>query len=199
MSKLTRDQLWSLETYAEKRPLFRRQIMEHKRLRQLQLGEHIRLSFEDALTIRYQIQEMLRIEGIFERAGIQEELDAYNPLIPDGTNLKATMLIEYTNVDERKLRLAQLAGIEHTLWLQVGDGQRIMAIADEDMARSEADKTSSVHFLRFEFPPEAIIDIKQGASLHCGIDHPLAGVAKITAPPEVRNALARDLEMHYAS
>ncbi|WP_417345827.1 DUF3501 family protein [Ferrimonas sp.] len=199
MSKLTRHQLWSLEEYAEQRPAFRHQVMEHKRFRQLMLGEHLRLTFEDEMTIRYQVQEMLRIERIFEGPAIQEELDAYNPLIPDGTNLKATMMLEYPNASERRERLAQLAGIEHKIWLQVGDDWCCYAIADEDLDRSDEHKTSSVHFLRFELTPEAILDLKQGAALVIGVDHPQMDTGPIPVPDAVRDALAEDLSITYAS
>ncbi|TKB49912.1 DUF3501 family protein [Ferrimonas sediminicola] len=199
MSKLTRRQLWSLEEYAEQRDAFRHQVMQHKRLRQLTLGDHVRLLFEDEVTIRYQVQEMLRIERIFEGPAIQEELDAYNPLIPDGTNLKATMMLEYPDVAERHRRLAQLAGIEHRVWLQVGEEWCCYAIADEDLERSDQHKTSSVHFLRFELAPEAILELKQGAPMMIGIDHPKMDTGPLAVPGPIREALAEDLAIPYAS
>ena len=147
---ITRESLMSLETYARERTHFRARVLEHKRARTVHLGEHLTLVFEDELTLRYQIQEMLRIEKTFEDAGIQDELDAYNPLVPDGSNFKATMLLEYEDVDERKVALGQLRGVEDRVWVQVGGFERVHAIADEDLERSTDEKTSAVHFLRFE-------------------------------------------------
>ncbi len=148
MVLLSRADLWSLEEYAEERPTFRAKVMQHKKSRHLALGEHARLYFEDELTIRYQIQEMLRIEKIFEAEGITEELDAYNPLIPDGHNWKATFMIEYEDPDERDQALAKMVGIEDKVWLQVEGCEKVFAIADEDLERSTPDKTSAVHFMR---------------------------------------------------
>src|SRR5210317_489951 len=154
MSKqLSRADLWSLEEYAERRPTFRAEVMAHKKTRQVPLGDHARLYFEDNLTIKYQIQEMLRIEKVFEAQGIHEELDAYNPLIPDGHNWKATFMIEYDDPEERAVRLAELIGIEDKVWMQVEDCDKIYPIADEDISRENEVKTSSVHFLRFELSP----------------------------------------------
>ena len=154
MNKLTRGDLLSLETYAEVRPEFRARVMAHKRNRQMPIGPNATLYFEDALTMHYQVQEMLRAERIFEAAGIQEELDAYNPLIPDGSNWKATFMMEYPDEAERREKLAQLLGIEKHIWVQVADFARVTPIADEDLERETADKTSSVHFLRIELTPE---------------------------------------------
>ncbi|MBY4677347.1 DUF3501 family protein [Marinobacterium arenosum] len=193
MTPLKRSDLWSLEVYAGARPEFRRRVMAHKRDRQLSLGEHVRLLFEDRLTIHYQIQEMLRVERIFEAAAIQDELDAYNPLIPDGDNWKATMLIEYADVTERRLALARLIGIERSVWLRVGDGAPIRPIADEDLARETADKTSSVHFLRFQLAPEQLCALHDGAALHAGIDHPDYRVALVLVEGALRQALLDDL------
>jgi len=193
MSKLTRDDLWSLEVYAQRRNEFRTEAMAHKRTRQLALGEHVRLFFEDRTTIQYQIQEMLRVEKLFEAQDIQDELDAYNPLIPDGANWKATMMIEYTDVAERRLQLAQLVGIEHRVWLQVGDLERIMPIADEDMQRSTEDKTSSVHFLRFELTPEMVGAACAGAPISAGVDHPAYQLGPEMLGEELRRALVGDL------
>ncbi len=151
--RITRDSLMTLEAYAKARPEFRARVLEHKRPRTVHLGEHVTLVFEDELTLRYQIQEMLRIEKTFEEAGIQDELDAYNPLVPDGTNFKATMLIEYEDVAERQRALARLKGIEDRVWVQVEGASRVLAIADEDLERENAQKTSAVHFLRFELTP----------------------------------------------
>lgn len=172
MNKLSREDLLPLERYASERADFRQRVIAHKKPRKIALGSHISLLFEDRLTVQYQIQEMLRLERIFEAAGIQDELDAYNPLIPDGSNLKATMLIEYPDPDVRAERLAQLAGIEHRLYAEVDGQARGFAHADEDLDRSTADKTSAVHFLRFEFTPAAVAALRAGASLQFGIEDP---------------------------
>ena len=171
MGVITRDSLMSLEAYARERRAFRERVLAHKKPRTVHLGEHVTLLFEDELTIRYQIQEMLRIEKVFEEAGIQDELDAYNPLVPDGSNLKATMLIEYEDVEERKAALAQLIGIETRVWIEVEGFARIHAIADEDLPRENAEKTSAVHFLRFELTAPMISALRGGAGLAVGIDH----------------------------
>ena len=170
MTRLTRSDLLPLERYAGERTAFRASVIAHKRSRAVALGAHVSLLFEDRLTVQYQVQEMLRIERIFEAAGIQQELDAYNPLIPDGGNLKATMLLEFPDAVERATRLSGLAGIEHRIFAEVEGCGRVFAHADEDFARSDADKTSAVHFLRFEFPAADIIALKSGASLSMGID-----------------------------
>lgn len=171
MQKLTREDLMTLETYSVRRPDFRKNVIAHKKNRQLHLGEHATLYFEDRLTIQYQVQEMLRIEKIFESAAINEELAAYNPLIPDGSNLKATFMIEYDNVAERQRVLASMVGIEDTVWLQVDGYDKVYAIADEDLERATAEKTSAVHFMRFEFTAAMTNALQQGASLSAGIDH----------------------------
>ena len=171
MDKITRDDLFSLEQYAEKRAEFRAGVLEHKKARKVLIGEHLALYFEDRLTMHYQIQEMLRIEKIFEAEGIQEELDAYNPLIPDGSNFKATMMIEYDDVEQRQHALQQLIGIEDQVWVQVDGHAKSFAISDEDLARSDADKTSAVHFSRFELSEAAASDLKSGASMAAGCDH----------------------------
>ena len=194
MPKIARDSLMTLEAYARARNDFRSRVLAHKKPRTVHLGEHVTLIFEDELTIRYQIQEMLRIEKTFEEAGIQDELDAYNPLIPDGTNLKATMLIEYEDVGERQQALAQMRGIEDRVWLQVGDAARIHAIADEDLDRSNEQKTAAVHFLRFELPPSMIGTLKEGGALAIGVDHPVYRAAVDPLPAEARAALVRDLD-----
>jgi hypothetical protein len=170
MKKLTRKDLMSLEQYAEKRPHVRAEVIAHKQPRQIALGDHVRLLFEDRVTIQYQIQEMLRVERIFEAAGIQDELDAYNPLIPDGDNLKATMLIEYEDVDQRKIALEQLRGIEDKMFAKIGD-EKVYAIADEDMERANDAKTASVHFLRFQFSSAQIQKLRTGAAFGFGCDH----------------------------
>jgi len=191
MPQITRDSLLTLEAYAREREAFRARVLAHKKPRTVGLGEHVTLLFEDELTIRYQIQEMLRIEKTFEEAGIQDELDAYNPLVPDGSNLKATMLIEYDDPDVRKRALAKLKGIERTVWVQVHGQPKVMAIADEDLERETEEKTSSVHFLRFELASAASA-LRSGAPLSIGIDHPEYRV-EVTVPPETREALLRDL------
>jgi hypothetical protein len=167
--------------------------MAHKRDRTIALGDHVTLIFEDELTIRYQVQEMLRIERIFEEDGIRSELDAYNPLIPDGRNFKATMLIEYTDVDERKRALARLKGIEARVWVRVDGFQRVLAIADEDLERETEEKTSSVHFLRFELTEEMARSLKQGAGLAIGVDHPEYRAEVAAVPSAIRSSLAGDL------
>ena len=193
MTKLSREDLWSLEQYAEKRNQFRAEVMAHKKNRQLALDDNARLYFEDALTVRYQIQEMLRIEKVFDRAGIEEELEAYNPLIPDGSNWKATMMLEYDDVDQRKQQLAQLKGIEKSVWMQVVGNDKVYPIADEDLEREDQDKTSSVHFLRFELGPKMIADLHGGAELRAGIDHPAyAKIDKVVAN-NIRDSLLQDL------
>ena len=193
MPRITRESLMSLEAYARERPQFRARVMAHKKDRTLHLGEHVTLLFEDELTIRYQVQEMLRIERIFEEAGIQDELDAYNPLIPDGANWKATMLIEYPDVEERQRMLARLIGIEDRAWVQVEGHARVYAVADEDLERENGEKTSSVHFLRFELDPTMAGAVKRGARLAVGVDHPQYRAAIDDLPPAARSSLAGDL------
>lgn len=193
MSTLSRADLWSLEEYAQERPTFRARVMAHKKSRQLALGDHIRLYFEDALTVKYQIQEMLRIEKVFEAEGIAEELDAYNPLIPSGQNWKATFMIEYEDPVERAKHLAEMIGIEDKVWLQVGDSQRVYPIADEDMDRSNDVKTSSVHFLRFELTPDMIAAAHRGEAITAGIEHSAYFIDGEVASDDVRRALVADL------
>jgi len=193
MPDLSRADLWSLEEYAEIRPVFRAEILAHKKHRQLGLGEHARLYFEDRLTIKYQIQEMLRIEKVFEAHAIKEELDAYNPLIPDGHNWKATFMLEYDDPRERQQQLARMIGIEDKVWLQVEDCARVHPFADEDLVRENSSKTSSVHFLRFELTPVMIAAVQAGAALFAGIDHPAYPVAAVKLPAPVRDSLANDL------
>ena len=193
MPAITRESLMTLETYAKERPAFRARVLAHKRDRSVHLGEHVTLLFEDELTIRYQVQEMLRIEKTFEEAAIQDELDAYNPLIPDGSNLKATMLIEYEDEAQRRDALAQLKGIEGDVWLRVDGFPEVRAIADEDLKRENEEKTSSVHFLRFEFTRDMVAALNGGRALAAGVDHP-SYAAQIQALPEaVRAALVADL------
>ena len=189
---IKRESLLPLETYARERHAFRARVIEHKKRRTVQLGGSVTLLFEDELTIRYQVQEMLRIERIFEEDGIQHELDAYNPLVPDGSNWKATMLIEYPDADERKRKLAELKGIERRVWIQVEGCERVHAIADEDLERENDEKTSSVHFLRFELAARMRAGLARGAGLSMGVDHPQYRVGA-EVPAEIRAALAADL------
>jgi hypothetical protein len=189
---IARESLLSLEAYARERKAFRSRVMEHKKVRTLHIGGHVTLQFEDELLIRYQIQEMLRIERIFEDAGIQGELDAYNPLLPDGGNWKATMFIEYPDVEERRRMLERLKGIERRTWVQVEGGERIYAIADEDLERETEEKTAAVHFVRFEVPPAAREALRRGARLTIGVDHPEYRVS-VEPSPEQRAALLADL------
>jgi len=192
MAQIERGSLLSLEAYARERNAFRARVIEHKKRRRVHLGDHVTLIFEDELTVRYQIQEMLRIERIFEETGIEDELEVYNPLVPDGGNLKATMLIEYPEVAERQRSLAQLKGIEDRVWVQVEGGARVYAIADEDLERENEEKTSAVHFLRFELEPDMRAALRGGAALLIGVDHPRYH-AQTATPLAVRDALAGDL------
>jgi glycerol-3-phosphate dehydrogenase subunit C len=194
MAKLSREKLQTLEAYAKSRNDFRAEVMAHKRNRNVALGDHVTLIFEDEMTIRYQVQEMLRAEKIFEEAGIQDELDAYNPLIPDGSNWKATMLIEYEDIDERRRMLTQLLGIEDRVWVQVAGFDRVFAIADEDLERATEEKTSAVHFLRFELAAEMSKALKQGAGLSMGVDHPAYQATLDPVPPAIRESLLKDLQ-----
>jgi hypothetical protein len=192
MPRIDRASLMTLETYARERPQFRAKVIAHKKDRTVHLGEHVTLVFEDELTIRYQVQEMLRIERIFEEEGIQEELAAYNPLVPDGRNLKATMMIEYPDPDERSRQLSELIGIEDRVSIQVDAHERVWAVADEDLERENEEKTSAVHFLRFELDEAMVQAFKKGAGLAIGVDHPRY-TAEVEAPPAVREALVKDL------
>jgi hypothetical protein len=194
MEKLTRDDLYSLEQYAEQRADFRARVLEHKKNRQVYLDAHHTLYFEDRMTMQYQVQEMLRIEKIFEAEGIEEELDAYNPLIPDGSNLKATYMIEYGDVEERKKALAKLVGIEDKVWVQVEGFDKCYAIADEDMERDTEEKTSAVHFMRFELSPEMIKAAKAGVDINMGADHPNLSVSQVPIPRNVRDSLVEDFD-----
>jgi hypothetical protein len=193
MPKITRESLMTLEAYAKARKDFRARVLAHKKPRAVHLGAHITLLFEDELTIRYQVQEMLRIEKTFEEAGIQDELDAYNPLVPDGRNFKATMLIEYDDVDERRAALAKMKGIEDRVWVQVEGAPRVYAIADEDLEREDEQKTASVHFLRFELTKEMAEALKYGVALSIGVDHPAYTAAADPVGSETRAALVKDL------
>jgi hypothetical protein len=191
--KLAPEDLFSLEQYSKQRPQFRPQVLSHKKRRTLQVGPNATFCFEDRLTVQYQVQEMLRIERIFESEGIADELGAYNPLIPDGSNWKATLLIEYPDPDERKVALAGLKGVEDRCWVQVAGHERVFAIADEDLERENDDKTSSVHFLRFELAPAMVAAAKGGAAVNVGIDHVNYRHAVEPVAPAVRDALVADL------
>ncbi|HEX7113215.1 MAG TPA: DUF3501 family protein [Mizugakiibacter sp.] len=192
MQKLTHENLYTLEAYARERAQFRAKVLAHKKARTVHLGEHLTLVFEDRLTVQYQVQEMLRIERIFEPEGIQDELDAYNPLIPDGRNLKATLLVEYEDAEQRKRELARLRGIEHHVALRVDGHAPVTAIADEDLDRSNQEKTSAVHFLRFELGEAMVAALRGGAALSLAVDH--AGyTASAPLPEPTRRALLADL------
>jgi len=193
MQKLTTDDLLSLERYHKERPRLRAEVLEHKRHRQAPLGPNLTLYFEDRLTMRYQVQEMLRAERIFESEAIEQELAAYNPLIPDGTNLKATMMLEYTDVAERRTALERLKGVENSVYLEVGTLGRVFAHADDDLARSDETKTSAVHFLRFELGSAMRAALKSGATLTLGVEHE-AYRHELAASPELRKSLAADLD-----
>ncbi|MBX3652214.1 MAG: DUF3501 family protein [Burkholderiales bacterium] len=193
MPQITRDTLMPLEAYAKARPEFRAKVMAHKKDRVLHLGGNITLIFEDELTIRYQVQEMLRAERIFEEEGINDELEAYNPLIPDGSNWKATMMIEYPDENERRAWLAKLIGVEDRVWMQVVGCDRVYAIADEDLERENAEKTSSVHFMRFELTPAMVKALRGGAGLAAGVDHPNYSVTVERVGDATRASLMADL------
>ena len=192
MPQIKRESLMTLEAYAKARKEFRTKVIEHKKRRTVHFGEHVTLLFEDELTVRYQVQEMLRIERIFEEAGIEDELQAYNPLIPDGTNLKATMLIEYEDVEERGRMLAKLKGLEDKIWLRIADHAPAYAIADEDLERENDEKTAAVHFLRFELSPLMIRTLKFGADIAMGCDHPQYEIKLDEINPVTRQALVAD-------
>ena len=190
---LERKDLLSLEDYAESRDKFRTQVLAHKEHRRVQLGDHVQLIFENEMTIKYQIQEMLRIEKVFEVAGIQDELDAYNPLIPDGDNWKCSMLIQYSDAEERKVRLTELLKIENRCRVKIGDGEKNFAIADEDLERANDDKTSAVHFLRFQLSGSDVECIRGGAAIVFGVDHEKYDTEEVTVLKETRAALVADL------
>lgn len=193
-AKLTRDDLWSLEEYAKRRNDFRAEVMAHKKSRQVAIGPNATLYFEDRLVMQYQVQEMLRIERIFEQDGIQEELDAYNPLIPDGSNWKATFMVEFPDVDERKVALAKLIGIEKKVWVRIGNREKVFPIANEDLDRETEEKTSSVHFLRFELTPEMVAAAKAGEPISMGIDHENYAHVIDALPENIRQSLVGDLD-----
>ena len=189
---LTHNDLFSLEQYARNRQEFRAKVMAHKDERRVALGENANLYFEDALTMQYQVQEMLRLERIFEPEKIQEELDSYNPLIPNGSNWKATCMLEYPEEAERKVALGKLIGIDEAVWMQVGELAKVRPIANEDLERDTAEKTAAVHFMRFELTPEMVAAVKTGAAIHAGIDHANYQVT-IEVPQAARASLALDL------
>jgi hypothetical protein len=191
--KLDRSKIWSLEDYAANRPAFRAQVIEHKKVRRIALGPHATLVFEDFTTMKYQVQEMLRVERIFEADAIADEIASYNPLIPDGNNWKATFMIEYEDVAERRDALARLIGVEHRVWVKVGDNAPLFAIANEDLPRSNDEKTAAVHFLRFDLPPALIEAVKAGAPITIGIDHPALSYRVDPVPEPIRASLAADL------
>jgi len=193
MARISRDSLLSLEAYAKQRAQFRAKVMAHKKTRTVHLGQHLTLIFEDELTMRYQIQEMLRIERTFEEEGIASELDAYNPLVPDGENFKATMLLEFPEVESRRVWLGRLIGIEDCVWVRISGHPPVYAIADEDMERETEEKTSAVHFLRFELSPQMCRSLRDGAALAVGVDHPAYSAKIDPVPPETRQALTADL------
>jgi hypothetical protein len=193
MPRITRESLMTLEAYHRARPEFRRRVIAHKKRRTVPLGDHVTLLFEDELTVRYQIQEMLRIERIFEEDGILHEIDAYGPLVPDGRNLKATMLIEYEDPTVRRAALSRLKGVERRVWLQVEGSAKVWPIADEDLERENDEKTSAVHFLRWELSEEMAAALKYGVTLSIGVDHPNYAAALAPLPVETRDALVADL------
>ena len=193
MSKLSRKDLYSLEEYSEIRDEFRARVIAHKKNRRVDLGENLVLFFEDRLVMHYQVQEMLKAEKIFDAAGIQEELDAYNPLIPDGTNWKATLMIQYVDVVERQQMLSKLVGIEDRVWIQVNDMEKVYAIADEDLERATEDKTSAVHFLRFELTPTMIAAVHKGGNIAAGVDHENYTATVDHVADNVARSLANDL------
>ena len=194
MQKLTRDDLYSLEQYSTLRGEFREKVLEHKKHRRIALGTNAALYFEDRLTMQYQVQEMLRIERIFEAEGINDELEAYNPLIPDGTNWKATFMVEFPEAEERRAMLTRLVDIENKGYVQIGEFDKVYAIADEDLERADETKTSAVHFLRFELPAEQVDALKGGAQLGAGIDHPNYQVKISPVADNIRGSLLGDLD-----
>ncbi len=194
--KLDRSKIWNLEDYATRRAAFRAEVIEHKKLRRVALGPHATLVFEDFMTMKYQVQEMLRVERIFEADAIEEEIASYNPLIPDGNNWKATFMIEYEDVDERREALAQLVGVEHRVWVKVTghENETVFAIANEDLPRSTDEKTAAVHFLRFDLTRGLISAVKAGGQIAIGIDHPQLPYRIDHVPDDIRASLAADLD-----
>jgi hypothetical protein len=193
MDKISRESLWSLEHYARIRNQFRAEVMAHKKVRRVALGENMMLIFEDEKTIRYQIQEILRIEKTFEEEGIQDELNAYNPLIPDGRNFKCTMMLEYPDPEIRKVELRKLKGVETKVFVQVEGREKVWAIADEDLERENDEKTSSVHFMRFELDEDMAAALKYGVALTIGVEHPAYSSKLDPVPADIRASLVKDL------
>jgi len=193
MQKLTRKDLYSLEEYLEMRDDYRKKVMTHKKDRRLELGENVLMMFEDRLIMQYQVQEMLKAEKIFDAAGIEEELAAYNPLIPDGSNWKATMLIQYPDIEERQKQLTRLIGIENRIWMQVEGFDKIFAIADEDLERDTEEKTSAVHFMRYELDDDMVAAVKGGAAISAGVDHENYQATAKPVASNIRDSLAADL------
>lgn len=194
MNKLSREDLMSLEQYSEQRPDFRTAVMLHKKTRQLPIGDNARLYFEDRLTIQYQIQEVLRVEKTFDAQGIEEELEAYNPLIPDGTNLKATFMLEFPDVEQRQGKAIELRGIEHKVWLQVEDCNKVYPIANEDLSRDDGSRTSMVHFFRYEFSLSMIAALQNGAKLYAGVEHPGYKLDGFEVDHAIRDSLVNDFD-----
>ncbi len=192
--KLDRSKIWNLEDYATKRSAFRAEVIAHKKVRRISLGPHATLVFEDFTTMKYQVQEMLRVERIFEADAINDEIASYNPLIPDGNNWNATFMIEYEDVAERRVALAQLIGVEHRVWVKIADHAPQFALANEDLPRSNDEKTAAVHFLRFDLPPAQVAAAKSGAAIAIGIDHPALPYRVDPLPDAVRASLAGDLD-----
>jgi len=197
MDKLDRQDLMTLEKYAEQRPNFRQQVIAHKKNRQVALGPNATLYFEDRLTMQYQVQEILRIEKIFEASGIDEELEAYNPLIPDGSNWKATFMIEYEEESERRVQLAKLIGVERRIWVQIGDLDKVTPIANEDLERETEDKTSAVHFLRFELTADMVEAARKGADIRMGVDHPNYDYQTGPLSRNIADSLVSDLALKH--
>ncbi|NND81052.1 MAG: DUF3501 family protein [Gammaproteobacteria bacterium] len=194
MNKLSKQDLMSLEDYSNQRAGFRTSVLQYKKTRQLPLGDNARLYFEDRLTIQYQIQEVLRVEKTFDAAGIEEELEAYNPLIPDGSNLKATFMLEFPEVEERQQKTVELRGIEHKVWLQVEDFDKVYPIANEDLSRDDGSRTSMVHFFRYEFSPAMVAALKNGAQFMAGIEHPGYQIDGLVIPAPIRDSLVTDFD-----
>ena len=194
MKHLSRDDLMSLEQYSAERPTLRANVMQYKKARQLPLGENARLYFENLTTIKYQIQEVLRAEKTFDAEGIDEELEAYNPLIPDGSNLKATFMLEFPDVNEREGKTVELRGIENKVWLQVEDFDKVYPIANEDLSRDDGSRTSMVHFFRYEFTPSMIAALQNGAAFLAGIEHDKNLVEGFIIPEDIRESLVGDFD-----
>ncbi len=192
-NNLTINDLYSLEQYSERRVAFREKVMKHKEDRRIALGPNLTIYFESKMTIQYQVQEMLRIEKIFEKKAIEEELSAYTALVPDPRNLKATMMLEYTDESVRRRKLRELKGIERGIWFQVGDGNKIFAIADEDLEREDRDKTSAVHFLRFPISEQMIEEMSTGARIMMGVQHPSCQIEPVTLSERAYQSLLMDM------